>query len=209
MPYEHLVVVGNGMAGMACVDEILKRKPYFRITVFSEEPYYNYNRILLSSVLAGEKKIEDIYINTEEWYKKNNITLHLGTKITDVDAQNKIVETDKGTSFGYDRLLFATGSNPFIPPIDGVRKKGVYVFRNMSDTYSILEHCKSAKNAVVIGGGLLGLEAARGLLNQGLRVAVVHIMDRLMDVQLDAVGGQFLKREIGRASCRERVCQYV
>ena len=196
MPYEHLVVVGNGMAGMACVDEILKRKPYFRITVFSEEPYYNYNRILLSSVLAGEKKIEDIYINTEEWYKKNNITLHLGTKITDVDAQNKIVETDKGTSFGYDRLLFATGSNPFIPPIDGVRKKGVYVFRNMSDTYSILEHCKSAKNAVVIGGGLLGLEAARGLLNQGLRVAVVHIMDRLMDVQLDAVGGQFLKREI-------------
>ncbi len=196
MKPKHLIVVGNGMAGMACVDQILQQKPNFRITVFSEEPYYNYNRILLSSVLAGEKSIEDIYINTEEWYKKNNITVHLGTKIIDIDALNKTVETDKGNAFSYDLLLLATGSNPFIPPIEGVRKKGVYVFRNMADTHGILEHCKSAKKAVVIGGGLLGLEAARGLLNQGQQVTVVHIMDRLMDVQLDTVGGQFLKREI-------------
>ena len=196
MTKRNLAVIGNGMAGMACVDEILKKNSDFNITVFSEESYYNYNRILLSSVLAGEKSIEDIYINTEEWYRKNNITIHLGTKVTDVDAKNKIIETDKGNSFGYDKLLLATGSNPFIPPIEGVNKKGVYVFRNMLDTKNILKHCQTAKHAVVIGGGLLGLEAARGILNQGLQVSVVHIMDRLMDVQLDAVGGQFLKREI-------------
>src|SRR3989338_2226227 len=196
MAQKRLLVVGNGMAGMACVDEILKRKPDFHVSVFSEEPYYNYNRILLSSVLAGEKSVEDIYINTEEWYKKNNIFLRLGEKVLDVDAQKKRITTEKGASFEYDQLLLATGSNPFIPPIEGVKKKGVYVFRNMADTTSILDHCKVAKKAVVIGGGLLGLEAARGLLNQGLRVTVVHLMDRLMEVQLDAVGGQFLKREI-------------
>ncbi len=196
MKTQHLVVVGNGMAGMACVDEILKISPDFKITVFSDENHFNYNRILLSSVLAGEKSVEDIYINTEEWYRKNNITLHLGEKIIDVDSSNKRVTSDKGHSFDYDLLLLATGSNPFIPPIDGTRKNGVYVFRNMADTQSILEHCKTARKAVVIGGGLLGLEAARGLLNQGQKVTVVHLMDRLMDVQLDVVGGQFLKREI-------------
>jgi nitrite reductase (NADH) large subunit len=196
MSTKHLVVVGNGMAGMACVDEILKKKPDFNITVFSEEPYYNYNRILLSSVLAGEKEMEDIYINTEEWYHKNNITLHLAEKIVEVDSKNKLIYTEKGYSSDYDLLLLATGSNPFIPPIDGTHKKGVYVFRNLADAKNILEHCKSAKKAVVIGGGLLGLEAARGLLNQGQRVTVVHLMDRLMDVQLDVVGGQFLRREI-------------
>ena len=193
---KRLIVVGNGMAGMACVDEILKCKPGFEITVFSEEPYYNYNRILLSAVLAGEKSVDDIYINTKEWYEKNSIALSLGEKVIDVDARNRCIATDKGFSYDYDLLLLATGSNPFIPPIEGVRKKGIYVFRNVADTNGILERCKSAKKAVVIGGGLLGLEAARGLLNQGLKVTVVHLMDRLMDVQLDAVGGQFLKREI-------------
>ena len=196
MSPQRLIVVGNGMAGMACVDEILKYKPDFRITVFSEEPFYNYNRILLSSVLAGEKTVEDIYINTEEWYKKNNITLHLGTKVLSVNPENRSIETDKGTSFDYDYLLLATGSNPFIPPIEGVKKKGVYTYRNLQDTYDILENCKTAKNAVVIGGGLLGLEAAHGLRQQGVGVTVVHLMDKLMEVQLDVVGAQFLKREI-------------
>src|SRR3989338_3828403 len=196
MSSKRLVVVGNGMAGVACLDEIRKRKPAFDVTVFSEEPYYNYNRILLSSVLAGEKSVDDIYINTKEWYERNSIALSLGEKVIYIDARDKRVTTDKGFSYEYDLLLLATGSNPFIPPIDGVRKKGVYVFRNMTDTNGILKHCASAKKAVVIGGGLLWLEAARGLLNQGLRVTVVHLMDRLMDVQLDAVGGQFLKREI-------------
>ena len=115
MEPKHLIVVGNGMAGMACVDQILAHKPDFKITVFSEEPFYNYNRILLSSVLAGEKSVEDIYINTEEWYRNNNIQLHLGTKVLEIDSQNKTIGTDKGTSFGYDVLLLATGSNPFMP----------------------------------------------------------------------------------------------
>ena len=196
MSRKNLVVVGNGMAGMACVDQILSYGSDFNITVFSEEPFYNYNRILLSSVLAGEKTVEDIYINTEEWYKKNNITLHLGTKVLNVDAANRWIETDKGNSFGYDLLLLATGSNPFIPPIDGVKKQGVYTYRNLQDTYDILENCKTAKSAVVIGGGLLGLEAAHGIRRQGLGVTVVHLMDKLMEVQLDTVGAQFLKREI-------------
>jgi len=193
---EKLVVVGNGMAGIACVEAILKHNPDFNITILSEEPYYNYNRILLSSVLAGEKPLEEIYINTQEWYEKNNINLKLGAKAVDVRPDEKVVVTDDGAVVSYDKLLLATGSDPFIPPIEGVQKEGVYTFRNMADTNGILEYCKKAKKAVVIGGGLLGLEAARGIANQGLQVSVVHLMDRLMDVQLDAVGGQFLKREI-------------
>ena len=193
---KHLVVVGNGMAGMACLDAILRRKPNFKVTVLSEEPYYNYNRILLSAVLSGEKSVEEVYINTKEWYDANNIMLLRSVKAMDVDSKNKFVLTENGTSIAYDLLLLATGSNPFIPPIEGVNQKGVFTFRNMADTKSILEACKTSKKAVVIGGGLLGLEAARGILNQGVKVTVVHLMDRLMEVQLDEIGGQFLKREI-------------
>ncbi len=196
MTRQRLLVIGNGMAGMACLDEILRRKPGFEITILSEEPYYNYNRILLSAVLAGEKSIEEIYINTEEWYRQHDITLCLGACAAEVDAAKKIVTTADGIERSYDILLLATGSNPFIPPIEGVKKQGVYTFRNMKDTYELLEQCRYAKKAVVIGGGLLGLEAARGILNQGLKVSVVHIADRLMELQLDAIGGQFLKREI-------------
>lgn len=184
------------MAGMACLDAILKFKPGFEVKVLSEEPYLNYNRILLSAVLAGEKSVEEITINTEEWYRSSGITLCLNTRAAEIDAQKKIVTTADGMPHPYDRLLLATGSVPFIPPIDGVKKEGVFTFRNMADTAAILESCESAKKAVVIGGGLLGLEAARGISNHGVHVTVVHLMDRLMEVQLDAVGGQFLKREI-------------
>ena len=145
---EQLLVIGNGMAGMACVDQILKRKPHFKITVLSEEPYYNYNRILLSSVLAGEKSLSDIYINTQEWYAQNNISLYLGAKAVDVDSKNKIVCTADDRSFPYDLLLLATGSNPFIPPMEGGNKKGVYTFRNLADTEKILDACKTVKHAV-------------------------------------------------------------
>lgn len=196
MESKKLVVVGNGMAGMACVDQILKRQPNFKITVLSEEPYYNYNRIFLSAVLAGEKSVDEIYINTREWYDKHQIALCKGAKAMEVDPKNKIVTTQDGLTFPYDLLLLATGSTPFIPPIEGVNQKGVFTFRNMKDTEEILQHCETARNAVVIGGGLLGLEAARGILNRGVKVTVVHLMERLMDVQLDEIGGQFLKREI-------------
>lgn len=196
MEQKHLLVVGNGMAGMACLDQILKRKPNFRVTVLSEEPYYNYNRIMLSSVLAGEKTAEEIYINTREWYEQNNITLCLGAKAMEIDVKKKQVTAQDGIAYEYDYLLLATGSNPFIPPMEGAQKPGVFTFRNLDDTASILKMCETVKEAVVIGGGLLGLEAARGIANRGVKVNVVHLMDRLMDMQLDEVGGQFLKREI-------------
>ena len=196
MEQKHLVVIGNGMAGMACVDQILKRKPNFRITVLSEEPYYNYNRILLSSVLAGEKQVDEIYINSREWYEQNKIALHLMQRVIEVDSKSKKVYAHDGTCYEYDSLLIATGSNPFVPPIEGVQKEGVYTFRNMEDTNKIIQSCETAREAVVIGGGLLGLEAARGIANRGVKVTVVHLMDRLMDMQVDETGGQFLKREI-------------
>ena len=196
MERKHLVVVGNGMAGMACLDEILKRKPGFKITVLSEEPYYNYNRILLSCVLAGERSVEEIYINTPEWYANNNIHLRLCNRAIEVDAARKIVFTQTGDAIPYDLLLLATGSNPFIPPIEGVQNDGVFTYRNMADTEQIMKRCEVSKKAIVIGGGLLGLEAARGISTRGVKVTVVHLMDRLMEVQLDGVGGQFLKREI-------------
>lgn len=194
---KHLVVIGNGMAGMACLDQILKRKPGFTVTVLSEEPYYNYNRILLSAVLSGEKKPDEIYINTKEWYETNKITLRLGIKAVDVHPKEKTVVGSDGSLTPYDLLLLATGSNPFIPPIEGVNQKGVFTFRNMADAENILKRCQeNPGHAVVIGGGLLGLEAARGLLNQGMKVSVVHLMSGLMDMQLDEKGSWFLKREI-------------
>jgi len=197
MAQKRLVVVGNGMAGMACLDSILKRNPDFKVMVLSQEPYYNYNRILLSSVLSGEKEVEDIYINTKEWYDKNNIYLKLGVEATDINAKEKLVVSSDGSVTPYDLLLLATGSDPFIPPIDGINKEGVFVFRNIEDTNGIIKQCKERPgNAVVIGGGLLGLEAARGLQNQGMNVSVVHLMDQLMEQQLDSKGGLFLKREI-------------
>ncbi len=197
MERKKLLVIGNGMAGMACVDAILQQGPHFDITVLSEEPYYNYNRILLSSVLQGEKLVDDIYINTKEWYDANGIDLHLGAKAVDINAPLHQVVTEKGDIFHYDKLLIATGSDPFIPPIEGVKKKGVFAFRNINDVNAMTSHCEEAPGrAVVIGGGLLGLEAAYGLIKNNMQVTVVHLGNRLMERQLDEIGGLFLKREI-------------
>jgi nitrite reductase (NADH) large subunit len=202
MGKRHLVVVGNGMAGMACVDQILQRNHDFQITVLSEEPYHNYNRILLSAVLAGDKSLDEITINSPEWYEKHQIALRLGCKAVAVDAVQKQVQCADGPAIPYDVLLLATGSDPFIPLMQGVDKKGVFTFRNVADTTSILNYCRAAKRAVVIGGGLLGLEAARGLKERGPDVTVVHNMGHLMNMQLDEVGGKFLKREIEKLGIR-------
>ncbi len=196
MSTQKLIVVGNGMAGMACLDQILKSKPDFAITVLSEEPYYNYNRILLSSVLSGEKSLDEIYINSKEWYDHNAIQLKLGAKAVSIDPINKTVTTEGGEALAYDKLLLATGSTPFIPPIAGIDKAGILAFRNMADTREILARSEGPGRSVVIGGGLLGLEAARGLLNRGMQVSVVHLTDRLMDVQLDVIGAAYLKRSM-------------
>ena len=191
-----LVVVGNGMAGVGCVEQVLKHSSKFEITIFGEETHVNYNRILLSSVLAGEKAAEDIVLNSLEWYRQNDIQLRLGVRITHVDVNAKTVTGDDGSVTWFDKLLLATGSNPLIPPMEGVKKEGVYVFRNLNDTRALLDRATKGVKAVVIGGGLLGLEAARGLQVQGCEVTVVHLMDTLMERQVDLTGGGYLKTKM-------------
>src|SRR5215471_15587898 len=167
-----LVVVGNGMAGMACVEQILTYAPQFDITVFGDETHVNYNRIMLSSVLAGERTDDDIVLNSLEWYQRNNIALRLGVRVVDVDAAAKTVTGDDGSVTPFDTLLIATGSSAFIPPIEGVNKEGVFAFRTLDDTRELLKRSGPDTKAIVIGGGLLGLEAARGLQVQGCDVTV-------------------------------------
>ena len=191
-----LVVVGNGMAGVACVEQILKHAPKFAITVFGDETHVNYNRILLSSVLAGEKAADEIVLNGLDWYEQNQIRIRLGVRITDIDPAAKCVVGDDGSITAFDKLLLATGSVPLIPPIEGTKKEGVYVFRNLDDTRKLLGRAGKGVKAVVIGGGLLGLEAARGLQVQGCDVTVVHLMDTLMERQLDLKGGGYLKSKM-------------
>jgi nitrite reductase (NADH) large subunit len=195
---ERLVVVGNGMAGVACVEQILRHAPKFDITIFGNETYVNYNRIMLSAVLAGEKSIDDIILNGLDWYEQNGIDLRLGVRIVDVDAAAKTVTGDDGSVTSFDKLLLATGSQPLIPSIDDVKKDGVFVFRNLDDTRALLECARPGLKAVVIGGGLLGLEAARGLQVRGCEVTVVHLMDWLMERQLDNTGGGYLAAEMNR-----------
>jgi nitrite reductase (NADH) large subunit len=190
--FVRLVVVGNGMAGVACVEQILKYQPRFSITIFGDETHVNYNRILLSSVLAGERSADDIVLNSLEWYQQNGITLRLGTRVTDIDPHVKTVTSDDGAVTPYDKLLLATGSSPFMPRIEGLGRDNVFVFRTLDDTRKLLERAAPGVKAVVIGGGLLGLEAARGLQVQGCNVTVVHLMTTLMERQLDANAGNYL-----------------
>jgi len=192
-----LVVIGNGMAGMRTIEELLKMSPNeFEITVFGAEPQPNYNRILLSPVLSGEMSFQDTVLNDWDWYKENNITLHAGKKVTKIDRKNCIVESEDGLAIPYDRLLIATGSNPIMLPIPGIELPGVLGYRSIDDVEKMLEAAKSFKRAVVIGGGLLGLEAANGLSLQGMEVSVVHLCDWPMERQLDKVGGDLLKVEL-------------
>jgi nitrite reductase (NADH) large subunit len=192
-----LVMVGNGMAGVRTLEELLKIAPdIYDITVFGAEPYANYNRILLSPVLAGEQTIKDIMLNDVEWYEQNNITLHLGKKITTIDRARRLVIAEDGTTAEYDRLLLATGSTPFILPVPGKELKGVISYRDIHDTNAMIEAAKVHKQAVVIGGGLLGLEAANGLKMRGMDVSVVHLPDWLMERQLDPVAGRMLQKSL-------------
>ena len=193
---QHLVVVGNGMAGVACVEQILKHAPKFQITILGDETHVNYNRILLSSVLAGEKSADEITLNDLDWYQRNGITLCLGARVCAIDIVKKTLMGEDGAVTSFDKLLLATGSSPLIPPVAGVNKEGVFTFRNLDDTRALLERADSGTKAVVIGGGLLGLEAARGLQVQGCEVTVVHLMDTLMERQLDFAGGACLKSKI-------------
>ena len=192
-----LVMVGNGMAGVRTLEELLKIAPdLYDITVFGAEPHANYNRILLSPVLAGEMTLKEIMLNDVDWYEQHGIRLHLGKKVTKIDRGARKVIAADGTTESYDRLLLATGSNPFIVPIPGVDLQGVISYRDIADTEAMIDASSRYRNAVVIGGGLLGLEAANGLKLRGMNVTVVHLMPWLMERQLDRNAAGMLQRSL-------------
>ncbi len=191
-----LVVIGNGMAGVACVEQLLKYGGEVAITIFGDETHVNYNRIMLSSVLAGDKPEEAIVLNDLDWYRKHNIDLKLGRRVVEIDRELRLVRADDGTVVGYDQLIIATGSVAFVPPMGGTDQENVYAFRTLDDTRALLRRARPGARAVVIGGGLLGLEAARGLQVQGCDVTVVHLLETLMNIQLDVTGGEYLRRKI-------------
>ncbi len=194
---EKLVLIGNGMAGMRTVDELLKLSPdKFDITVFGAEPHGNYNRIMLSPVLAGDKQLNEIIINDLQWYRDNKITLYTGKTITKIDRVNQQVLSDDGTAADYDRLIIATGSLPVMLDIPGKELEGVISFRDINDVNVMIETAKTHKNAIVIGGGLLGLEAANGLMIQGMNVSVVHRNNTLMSQQLDQEAADLMRAEL-------------
>src|SRR3990170_3378326 len=204
---ERLIVIGNGMAGVATVEHLLARRSDVAVTIFGSEPHINYNRVLLSSVLAGEAGFEDIILNPLDWYEQHGIELHLNATVSRIDLSGKSVITESGAPYPFDKLLIATGSIPFIPPIrgiqtDGVLIPGVFTFRNIEDTQSMIQHAQKSRKAIVIGGGLLGIEAASGLIRQGLDVTIVHLVDRLMEMQVDAAGSEILRKEVSRLGIR-------
>jgi len=194
---QRLVVVGNGMAGMRTVEELLKRRPdRYDIAVFGAEKQVNYDRILLSAVLAGERELDQIVIHPRRWYDENGITLLAGDRVVDIDRQARTVTSASGRVAGYDRLLLATGSHPILPQIAGTGLAGVCTFRDVADVDTMIAAAREHRRAIVIGGGLLGLEAANGLLKRGMAVTVVHLMDSLMERQLDKAAATLLRREL-------------
>lgn len=200
-----LVLVGNGMAGMSVIEQLLKLTDAYEITVLGREPYPNYNRIQLSYVLEGSKTIDDIILNSKEWYEQNGITLHTGAAVTRIDTAEKIVYAEGLEPVPYDVLILATGSKPFILPVPGADLAGVIGFRDIHDCEIMMDAARKYRQAAVIGGGLLGLEAAKGLVQNGMDVTVVHLMDTLMERQLDATASDMLKAELEAQGIRFRM----
>ncbi|WP_151980664.1 nitrite reductase small subunit NirD [Acinetobacter guerrae] len=192
-----LVLIGNGLAGMRCLEDLLDMAPdRYEVTVIGEEPWGNYNRIMLSPVLSGEKTIDDIMLHPHSWYSDKGIKFIAEDPAVKIDRTRKVVHTQKGESIDYDRLIIATGSKPFIPPVQGSDLNGVISFRDIYDVNTMIKYCETKKNAVVIGGGLLGLEAAYGLKQRGMNVTVLHLTDRIMDRQLDTRASAMLRHSI-------------
>ena len=197
MKKQKLVMVGNGMAGVKTLEELLKHAPdCFDITVFGAEPHGNYNRILLSPVLAGEMTLPDIMLNDLDWYRENGITLHAGRKVVEINRARRTVRADDGTEVAYDRLLLATGSVPFILPVPGKDLPGVIAYRDIADTEAMIDAARHHRHAVVIGAGLLGLEAANGLILRGMEVTVVHLGGWIMERQLDKSAADMLQASL-------------
>ncbi|WP_180075424.1 nitrite reductase small subunit NirD [Acinetobacter sp. YH12254] len=198
-----LVLVGNGLAGMRCLEDLLDMAPdRYDMTVIGGEPWGNYNRIMLSPVLSGEKSFAEIMLHSADWYAEKGIRFIAGDAAIAIDRSRKQVHTGKGEVVAYDRLILATGSKPFVPPIPGAELEGVMSFRDIQDVNRMLDYCKTKQNSVVIGGGLLGLEAAYGLKQRGMNVTVLHLIDRIMDRQLDMKASQMLKKSIEEKGIR-------
>ncbi|MCT2538851.1 nitrite reductase large subunit NirB [Sedimentimonas flavescens] len=206
MSKQRLVIIGNGMAPGRMLEHLFEVSDAFEVTIFNAEPRVNYDRIMLSPVLSGEKTYTDIIIHGEGWYAERGITLHKGEKIVQIDRDERKVVSDKGTVAHYDRLVIATGSSPFIIPVPGADLPGVLAYRDLDDTEGMIAASAKGGRAVVIGGGLLGLEAAAGLKLRGMEVTVIHLMPTLMERQLDTAAGYLLQRELeGRGI--EVLCQ--
>ena len=193
-----LVLIGNGMAGIRALEEIMSRTPHaFSMTVFGAEPHGNYDRIMLSPVLAGEKRFDDIVTHGRDWYEQNGIELIAGEPVVGIDRDSQLVTGMNGTERPYDVLLIATGSNPVIIPVPGHKLPGVIAFRDIADVETMVAAARAGQtNAVVIGGGLLGLEAANGLLRNGMKTTVLHLMPTLMERQLDPVSARMMKGDL-------------
>jgi nitrite reductase (NADH) large subunit len=193
-PRSRLVVVGNGMAAARTLEELLSIAPErYAITVLGAEPYANYNRILLTPLLAGEMGRAEIMLNDREWYASRGVALHLGCRVAAVDRVRREVVAEDGRRFGYDRLLLATGSQPAALPVPGHDLPGVLTYRDLGDTEAMIAAARPGGGAVVIGGGLLGIEAANGLAARGMRVTLVHLLPTLMERQLDETAGEMLR----------------
>ncbi|MFK2793911.1 NAD(P)/FAD-dependent oxidoreductase, partial [Bacillus cereus] len=194
---KRLVMIGNGMAGIRCMEEILKHNSdSYEITILGDEPHPNYNRIMLSHVLQGKTNMQDIIMNEYSWYEENEITLYTNERVQSINREAKIIITEKNRTLTYDKLIIATGSSAFILPVEGSTLPGVTGFRTIEDTQFMIDTAKEKKKAVVIGGGLLGLEAARGLIDLGMDVHVVHLMPNLMEQQLDTKAASLLREDL-------------
>src|SRR5688572_9300539 len=194
---EKLVIIGNGMAPGRMLEHLFEQAPErYDVTIFNAEPRVNYDRIMLSPLLSGEKDFEQIIIHGDGWYIKHGITLYKGHKVTKIDRANKTVTSEHGETVSYDKLVIATGSVPFILPVPGNNLPGVLSYRDLDDVNAMLVAAQSRAKAVVIGGGLLGLEAAAGLKARDMDVTVVHLMPTLMERQLDPAAGYMLQREL-------------
>jgi len=192
-----LVMIGNGMAGVKTIEEILSRDTSkYEITIIGDERHPNYNRIMLSNVLQGKTSLDEININDWEWYEENQVTLITGERVIAINREEKVIKTNRERYVTYDELIIATGSSPFILPLPGKELEGVIGFRTIEDTEKMIEVAKKKQKAVVIGGGLLGLEAARGLIDRGMDVHVVHLLPTLMEQQLDAPAARMLKKDL-------------
>jgi nitrite reductase (NADH) large subunit len=194
---QRLVIIGNGMAPGRMLEHLFEQAPgAYEVTIFNAEPRVNYDRIMLSPVLSGEKTYEDIIIHGDAWYEGHGVTLYRGDRIVEIDRAKRTVTSQKGVVADYDRLIIATGSNPFIIPVPGKDLKGVVAYRDLDDVDAMLAAAEAGGDAIVIGGGLLGLEAAAGLKARGMNVTVLHVMPSLMERQLDPAAGYLLQKAL-------------